>query len=93
MLKGPMTPQYTANRKGSADMRIIHNVDEHPLWHFVPYKPEIVRNFRRWNVAMILVLTLLVVGVLAIAFTPKLPQAAAPPQIAPSAAHPAYHVT
>jgi serine protease Do len=41
------------------------------LWHFIPVKPGMEVNFRRWNIALISILTMLVLGVFVIAIVPQ----------------------
>ena len=43
---------------------------ERQLWHFIPVKPGVEANFRRWNIALISMLTLIVLGVFSIAVVP-----------------------
>jgi hypothetical protein len=51
-------------------LRSVFDYDHLP-WHLVCPNPGIEANSRRWNLVVISVLTLLVMGLLTLAFTPQ----------------------
>src|ERR1700739_4698142 len=56
---------------------------ERQLWHFIPVKPGVEANFRRWNIALISMLTLIVLGVFMIAVVPGTANSPSPANMVP----------
>jgi serine protease Do len=53
-------------------MRSMRSKDSDlPQWHFLPVKPGVEASFRRWNVVIIFVLAMLVLGLFTLALVPQ----------------------